>query len=556
VKVQQSTPVVWFAWCLWLLVAAIFSAPDSALGEDYKPNTAYTYLFDTGPKVPVALAADAQKARAGWTLLEEDDTTHKFQGDAVLVNEKLAVLLRSREPRAEVYSQTAAGLKLRAVLVLLSTPGTPVVGITSLAIVENTRSAATVKAMLKTAAGQRLAMRYNLATGQRILELVAGEGGGRLSVQAEIRHVVVPDFFADDMVFGPRAFTRDYLRLPTENMLLGLLDGGDAMLMCMWRSQRQGAVAALAAQQKPLIHRCEIQCAKDASLWVAFLECPGIWHERTIAAQDSRKEIALDWQPPFAARWRADLVQPNGAAESWDFSATGIAAKGKPGTLVVYPLDRSRATPLSAFCPTDMLRNTLGIGPCQYILETEGLATESNPTPDQVMLFVEKQFERKKEQKSAEEIKDLLQQMVEQVGRTQARIEQYAKFAQKVRELIATGQSKPPAVRDAEVFESTIADMETALAACRGTNEPVRQAADLAGRVIGLIGKENPLPECQKLAVELRRLGAVQDRALSKCRMGVRWLREQAAMRGDGDSGGMGLAKSVASEAARFLENK
>jgi len=555
VKVQQGTLLVCVTVCLPLFLAAILRWPDSAGAADYKAGTPYTYLFDTGPKVPVALAADALTARTGWTLLEEDDTTHKFQGDAVLVNEKLAVRLRSREPRAEVYSQTAGGLKLRAVVVPLSTPGTPVVGISSLAIVENSRSAVAVKAMLRTAAGERIAVRYNLATGQRILELVAGEAAGRLSVQAEIRHVVVPDFFADDMVFGPRAFTRDYLRLPTENMLLGLLDGGDAMLMCMWRSPRQGAIAAIAAQEKPLIHRCEIECAKDTSLWIAFLETPRIWHERTISAADAKQQIAPDWQPPFAARWRADLVQPDGAAESWDFAAAGVAPKGKPGTLVVYPLDRSRATPLAAFCPTDMLRNTLGIGPCQYILQTEGLATETNPTPDQVMNFVEKQFERKKEQKSAEEIKNLLQQMVEQVRRTQARIEQYAKFAQKVRELIASGQPKPPAARSAEVFESTIAEMETALAACRGTNEPVRQAANLAGRVAGLIGKENALPECQKLGAELRRLGAVQDRGLSKCRMGVRWLRQQAAMLSDGESDSTPAAR-IASAAANFLENK
>ena len=98
-------------------------------------------------------------------------------------------------------------------------------------------------------------------------------------------------------------------------------------------------------------------------------------------------------------------------------------------------MDRSQATPLTTFTPIDILRGTLGVGPCQYILQTEGLASDANPTPDNVMTWIEKQFSRKKEKKAADEIRERLAQMVEHVGQAQARIDQYGRMFAEVERL-------------------------------------------------------------------------------------------------------------------------
>ena len=55
-------------------------------------------------------------------------------------------------------------------------------------------------------------------------------------------------------------------------------------------------------------------------------------------------------------------------------------------------------------------------------MQTEGLASDANPTPDNVMTWIEKQFSRKKEKKAAGEIRERLAQMVEHVGQAHARI--------------------------------------------------------------------------------------------------------------------------------------
>ena len=150
--------------------------------------------------------------------------------------------------------------------------------------------------------------------------------------------------------------------------------------------------------------------------------------------------------------------------------------------MVVYAMDRNRATPLTTFCPMDVLRNTLGVGPCQYILQTEGLATDANPTPDNVMTWVEKQFSRKKEKKAAEEIREQLDQMVEHVGHAQARIDEYGRFAGEVRQLCEAAGPQPATRRPPRLDRIAAGLQQTVAATETEKPAPADRAAQLAGR--------------------------------------------------------------------------
>jgi hypothetical protein len=548
----------WAAVWLWIAAGTALGGVAPVRGADYDPGKPFTYLFDTGAASPEPLAAQAVAAKRGWTLLAEDNTTHQFRGDAVLLNDKLALVLRQRGSGAEVYGQKAARTRQRAVLA----PLPPALGrgtvpfrapseawsrenrdspqlrtaaaITALKIVENTPAAVSLEVTYRAADDRRLVATYGLSTGRQIVELRAGEGVGRLLVGAKTCYAIVPDLFADDMVFGPAACTGPRLGLPTENMLLSLLEGGDAILMCLWRSGRQGAAILSGDGPSRTIGGCEIQWSKPSDLWVALMEGPNLWHEQAVVGEQTNKEGAIHWKPPFPGRWRADWARPDGAARSWDYVAGAATPEwAEARSLVVYPLDRTRATPLMAFCPVDMLRSTLGVGPCQYILQTEGLATETNPTPDQVMTFVEQQFEKRREKKAAEQIDDLLDQMVEQVRRTEARIDQYAAFARRAGGLAAAGQREGTSADAVAGLSRLCHDMEEMIAAGRGTPAPAERTRQLARQVKALVGKTDSLTECQRLGGELRRIGSVQDRTLSKSRMMVRWLRQQAATLAD-----------------------
>src|SRR5205807_8359179 len=42
------------------------------------------------------------------------------------------------------------------------------------------------------------------------------------------------------------------------------------------------------------------------------------------------------------------------------------------GPVLIYALNRLAETPVTSYTPVDIVRNTLGVGPCQYILDVEG----------------------------------------------------------------------------------------------------------------------------------------------------------------------------------------
>src|SRR5262249_47429160 len=46
------------------------------------------------------------------------------------------------------------------------------------------------------------------------------------------------------------------------------------------------------------------------------------------------------------------------------------------GPVVVYPINRVKQTPLDAYTVVDVMRNTLGVGPCEHILDLEGQKAE------------------------------------------------------------------------------------------------------------------------------------------------------------------------------------
>jgi len=190
-------------------------------------------------------------------------------------------------------------------------------------------------------------------------------------------------------------------------------------------------------------------------------------------------------------------------------------------------LDRTQATPLTIFTPVDIMRNTLGVGPCQYVLETEGLTSQDNPTPDLVMAWIEKSLKRKKSP-DADEVKERLKAMAELAARVDARIKRYAQFAAEAKAMLASND--PDVLIVAETLAPTVGAMERAAAAGLGPSPASERAARLAEPIVAAAGKGQITPEFERLAAEVRAIGVAQERALSSCRMTARWLKEQCAV--------------------------
>lgn len=461
-----------------------------------------TYVFDTGARAALALPAEAIEHRSGWRLVPEGNVAHAFKGDAAFLNDRIAVVLRRRGRGAEVYARTSHGQRPRAVLL-----ASGAVRVSSLKLVQNGLSAVGFDTVLSAGDGATAAVRFRITAGQPIVEITPGHGMGELVVRAKSRYTVVPDFFGDDVVFDARALRAGRVGLPAESLLVHLIDGADAMLMCVWQARNQRAYLVPGVGSA-------IQCAQGKSIWLALMEREHIWTDDASA-----------WKPPFPAKRRISVMGEDCAAESGELTEERLAS-GRAA--IVYPIDRSRTTPLDVFCPTDVMRNTLGCGPCQYLLEREGFDAAAHPTPADVTKWVERQFKRKRAKRSADQIEERLGLMAEHVRHVQARLARYEALAKEVQALCVDPRN--------EKMRGLAEQMAQEMAAHRNAMKSTPRADELGGRVAALIGKANALAECQALSEQIRAIGAAQDRALSKCRMTVRRIKVLCldAPRGDG----------------------
>jgi len=519
-----------FAFFAFFAVALSFLWADACSGEE--AGQPFVRLYDTGTQSSDWLPVEAVAAKSGLVQVPVGDTTHIFKGDLAFGNDRLTVVIPAKGRGAMVYSLGSDGMSFGPDLVpMVKADDGKVSHVTAFRIIENTSGAVAVEV---TFTGPATAT-FRLAVGQPYVEVRPGAGMAGLHVVAWPRLIVTPDFFGDDMVFALDRTGRAGFRLPAENFVLGLGNSGNSMTMCVWQNRSASAQAEVWENPKCLPFKgWKIDCFEGKSIWVAFLEGKGLWHERLVPAADAGK--ALDWKLPFPAKWRANLVRDNGFAESLTFESPPALT---PGRYVIYPLDRTKATPLTEFTPVDILRNTLGVGPCQYILETEGLASADNPTPDNVMMWAEKQLKKKGGKDAADDIRERLKAMAALVNRTESRIKRYADFAAEMKQLLASDNSETGLK-----LKATADAIAQAAADGLAATQPPGRVAKLAETVAGLIGKDTAAADLAAPAAELRAIGAAQDRALAKSRMAVRWLGCQAP------------ASEIAKRTDAFLQSK
>jgi len=517
----------------------------------------FTYILDTNASAENALSSEELVSKDSWSIVEADVTDHEFSGDTVLLNDAIALVLRKHGSGAELYARGPAGYALRAALIPVGIGGEFPTELQTVVIRENTPGAVAIDAMYRTDPSDPVAVQFRLVTGQIYVETQRVENAESLAVRLNSEYLIVPDFFADDLVYQAKDLVGARAGLPAENFLLHLIAGGDALVTCVWKEREQSATAVSVRNEGTLrIEGTDIAYAPDAPVWVAVLERPDVWHAQSVV---SGADLKLEWTPPFPARWRADFLGGSEAAESWNFEEDRLAEytspfhgamvypcwlrnedayvrtpptmQPEPSKAVVYPIDRTRGTPLDVFCLVDIMRGTLGFGACQYVLDLEGLDAQSSPTPALVMEWVERQFKAGRDERSRALIEERLEAMVDHVTHSDQRIKAYGAFA---RELIASFEDN---TRLGEgIGESETVRKMTAIAVeLIRANEvyetlgvPMALAREEAARVVAAIGQPNGEDMRVEVAERLDSLGATQDRVLSKGRMAVRRVAQLA----------------------------
>ncbi len=561
----------------WPLVAACFVAAAAAAATPASaPDSPFTRLYDTVALVPASLPANAAFVSRQWKPLAEGDLMHAFAGDAAFMNGQLAIVLNSARGQADLYSRSMERWCLRVRLGPADGNGLPAAkGLTDIRIVENSPAATAVEAAFKVADGNLAIFRFRLAAGAFFLEVRGGTGASALAVIDDSSYVVVPDYFGDDLVFDcsaaepiASAAGSSDVALPTDNVMLHLVDKGQAVVACVWGASTQRAW--LRVQPSAAGPVCTIDMKDGNSFWLAVCEGKDIWHASALLATGPNAPSPLDWKPPMPAQWRASLAVSDFSARSWTFAEANdpggddrpcrfdagrawICLPASPAlakaTVVVYPIDRRKATPLDVFLLTDLMRETLGVGPCQYVLDAEGLGSAEAATVESVTAWIEKQLERKPARRQAEDIADRLAAMVRQVEAQQDRIEDYRRFARRVVEICQSSATSDRTGSPARMLAVAAGMAETNGGSSSGPrgaspsgqklgvgpqNGQTQEGAamgslpqlvrELAAQVLALADKDDGLQKARQPLSEIRGTAARQDYDLARLRMAVRRL--------------------------------
>jgi hypothetical protein len=543
-------------------------------------------VWDTGQPSAEPLAPKALAAHEGWSALTAGGNDAPFKGDAVMTNGRIIAVVRQRGPAVELYSAGKDGPTARLQLQVRTGSGESADRLDHVSLVENAKGTACLETTYKTSPGEKVAARFRVKRGDISVQVEPGTGAGRLRVACPSRFIVLPDFFADDILIDARTIPPGTAELPSENLLLHLMGNGDAAALCVFENNQQDVKIALTGSgDRRTVTASDIGFG-GKKIWVAVLEGPQVWHSREVAATDAGKILPLDWKMPYPAHWRVDYMRPNGLSDSWDMLLPREKGKGyvKPswlgsgeqyldadrrrwntvldwflypcwidsegrgfvqpikhhalqfaGPMVVYPINRVKETPLDTYTVMDVMRNALGVGPCQYILDLDnqkgeyrGRATCS--CRDELARIYGKKEQKEKRQ----EVEKILDDGLIFVKHIRGRITRYVEFGHKLRAYLAEQKKTHPELADyINEMDKIAQEIDTRWSArvdkiqtpdyVAAMNEEFRK------NVLNDDGSE-ALAKSKKYGEALVVIGDNQDELSGECRYVVRALRQKAGI--------------------------
>jgi hypothetical protein len=564
-------------------------------------------LLDSVQASPAPLAGRVILARKGWTQLPEDAAGRGFRGDAVLVNDRLALVLRRGAEGAELYGLSPAGAALRAVLAPAGEE--PAAKLQAVAVASNDPSQAAVDATFQSPGGRKLVIRYELAMGQTFIKTEPREGAEGLVIEAPCRFLVLPDFFADDIVIDAAEVPMASAEIPSENFLLHLLPDRRAIVMAVAGNRGQDARIQLSeGEGGRLVRSSRMAYGKGGRIWVAILQAPGVWHQQGVAKADAGKVLALDWTAPFPAQWRVDWRLRGRLTASWEMAAqlrSGELLKygwfGSPETLpgdrkrwttvlgsflypcwldqarrghlqplsrperfegpvVIYPIQRAKDTPLQEFTVVDIVRATLGVGPCEYILDVEGQgATRKGRATCATRDALKAIYAARQQKQRRADIETILDDVVIFVKHIRGRIEQYVAFGHETLAYLKQQQQAHPELSGVLAdLEASAGEIDAAVARRKAAIKTPQYVVDLTEtfrKTLLDYEGDDALKKCTAITEAIVVVGGNQDELVGECRNAVKILRQRAALALAADPRAAEVAREIRDRTQKALRN-
>lgn len=543
---------------------------------------------------------------------------YTFEGDAVVENPHLTAVFWTARNRVVIFAKDAPGLPtpskstgpfegFAAVECLaLSAPTAPSSSsatTTTTASLELIRNAADEVALgflpgnlLKTppSAGEPPAPDLFLFDRSGMVEIRPAKSRPNLRLVAPIEHGIVPGFIGDDLVYsGVPAGQNTPLHLPSENVFVGLLTGGNHELVVTWPNgphdlrlePASGPVRSRGFQSLDLN-------TAGQPVYLAALAAPGLWHRHPLVATNLEADVALPWKRPFPARWKTQLLEA-GVKTTFTFrDARTQIWRGVPGsysypvwfegdTAVVHPSKKvppkgdvlvycleGEGSPPAFTPPAEIVKATLGRALADERLDPTGrrLRTHHRRGGEGVRRActcgcteaIQALFEAGQEVDRKDDIRSALDDMIYFVGQHLDRIGEYQNFAGRLIQRLDEASKDVPELK---TYLDGLKEIATRIPQeCTLQQENMKSpehADDLARRTLALTSRKDPgnIKAYMELLKAWRDMGGAQDYVVAQCHVVARQLHQEAGYAAADHPKAASLAREIRQLCRQILRN-
>jgi hypothetical protein len=230
------------------------------------------------------------------------------------------------------------------------------------------------------------------------------------------------------------------------------------------------------------------------------------------------------------------------------------------GPALLYPLSRTKDTPLERDVVLDIVRKALGVGPCEYILDIEGQpshykgrATCANRD------FLNPIYQRGEQKKRRDDINRSLDEVMLFIRHIRSRIQTYVGFGHDVLKYLAEQKQAHPelAERIAELEKLTrmIDDYVAKRRAEIKTPDEAQAMVDEFRKTMLDYEGADAFERCKKFTAAIVVIGGSQDELVGEGRLAVKLVRQRAGLLMATEPRMGEIAKEVRARAQKVLRS-
>jgi hypothetical protein len=490
---------------------------------------------------------------------------YSFRGDVVVENQYTTAVFWSEKGSVLIYSK--ADPKGQALEFVPRVPGKAAVKIAHCAILQNTGDEIALDVLFSVAGTAEPLSAVLTFDRTEIVGIKPGETMMGVRLLSPTAYGIVPSFIGDDLIFNPSQYPRvNKLHIPMENLFLGLLEGGNSMLVLTCDQGRPATSLFLEgdAPRGRYVKSIDLD-SNGKSIYVALLHAPGIWHRESLQPSYLEKDVRINWKKPFAAKWVTQLLEAEVPTTFSFRESKGKIWRGVIGAYIypvwfsnentfyrlskkippqgeslIYFLERGH-TPASVTAPVDILKATLGRHACDAILDLPGRTLRSHHRRAEAGIrractcgctaAIEAVFKAGEEVEKRAYVEGAVDDMVYFVEQHMKRIQEYQDFATRMLEFLQQNRQSTPGLKSylgaleqiARQIQLEHQRLQEKIKTLEYTHELARTSKALAQ-----MRKPGNQAACLALGVKWRQMGGAQDYLLGQYHSLTRKLFQEA----------------------------